>query len=322
MHKLDKKKLLGPVLLFLAALIWGTSFVAQEVGANGGVGSFTYQATRNALGALALLAVCVVKDLWQKKKGIYHPPTPREKKILWLGGLACGCLLCVATVLQQFGIADVDTSPGKAAFVTALYIVFVPVIALALRRFSQPHVYACVVVALVGLWLLCMSGSSLTQGDIFVILCSVAFAFHITVVDLVVPHVDGVKLSCIQFTVAALISAVGMWITEQPDMGVILQNWFPIFYSGIFSAAIAYTLQILGQKHTQPTVACLLMSLESVFAVVTGMILLPEASAQSAREWIGMAVIFVAIVLAQVPLRYGRRKGPKESESAQTGAEK
>ena len=228
--------------------------------------------------------------------------------MLLLGGLGCGILLCVATVLQQFGIAEVDTSPGKAAFITALYIVFVPVIALFLRRRSQPHVYVCVAVALVGLWLLCMNGSTITKGDIFVILCSVAFAFHITLVDFVVPHVDGVQLSCVQFTVAALISAVGMLITEQPDMQVILQNWFPIFYSGIFSAAIAYTLQILGQKHTQPTIACLLMSLESVFAVITGMILLPESSAQSAREWVGMAVIFVAIIFAQIPLRYGRRK--------------
>ncbi len=315
---MDKKRMIGPALLLLAALIWGTSFVAQEVGANGGVGSFTYQAARNALGALALLAVCVVKDLWQKKKGCYQPPTAASKKMLWLGGLGCGCMLCVATVLQQFGIAEVETSPGKAAFITALYIVFVPVIALFLRRRSQPHVYLCVVVALVGLWLLCMSGSSIGKGDILVILCAVAFAFHIMLVDFVVPYVDGVKLSCIQFSVAAIISAVGMLITEQPDIHVILQNWFPIFYSGIFSAAIAYTLQILGQKHTQPTVACLLMSLESVFAVLTGMIMMPEQSPQSAREWIGMAVIFVAIVFAQVPLKYGRRK--KETEESAEGS--
>ena len=304
---MDRKKLLGPILLFAAALIWGTSFVAQEVGANGGVGSFTYQATRNALGALALFLVCVGKDLWQKKQGTYQAPTAESKKMLLLGGIGCGCLLCVATVLQQFGIAEVDTSPGKAAFITALYIVFVPVIALFLRRRSQPHVYLCVVVALVGLWLLCMSGSSLGKGDFLVILCAVAFAFHIIVVDRVAPHVDGVKLSCLQFTVAALISAVGMLLTEQPDWLVVLQNWFPIFYSGIFSAAIAYTLQILGQKHTQPTVACLLMSLESVFAVLTGMILMPEQSPESAREWIGMAVIFVAIVFAQIPLKYKKK---------------
>ncbi len=311
---MTKQRLIGPLLLLVTAIIWGTSFVAQEVGANGGVGSFTYQAARNALGAFALLLVCICKDLWQKRKGIYQPPTAASKKMLWLGGFGCGCLLCVATVLQQFGIAEVDTSPGKAAFITALYIVFVPVIALFLRRRSQPHVYLCVVVALIGLWLLCMSGSSLTKGDFLVILCAVVFACHIVLVDVVAPHVDGVKLSCIQFSVAAILSAVGMLLIEEPDIHVVLQNWFPIFYSGIFSAAIAYTLQILGQKHTQPTVACLLMSLESVFAVLTGMIMMPEQSPESAREWIGMAVIFAAIIFAQVPFKYGYKKAKEETE--------
>lgn len=312
---MEKKRLIGPVLLLLAALIWGSSFVAQEVGANGGVGSFTFQAARNALGAFALLLVCIGKDLRQKKKGCYQLSTAASKKKLWLGGIGCGCLLCAATVLQQFGIADVDTSPGKAAFITALYIVFVPVISLFFRRRSQPHVYLCIVAALVGLWLLCMSGSQLGKGDFLVILCTVFLAFHIILVDFVAPHVDGVKLSCIQFAVAAVISAAGMLITEQVDVHVILQNWFPIFYSGIFSAAIGYTLQILGQKHTQPTLACLLMSLESVFAVLTSMIMMPEQSPQGAREWIGMAVIFAAIVFSQIPLKYGKRTNSFETET-------
>jgi len=312
---MTKQKWLGPVLLFLAALIWGTSFVAQDVGADGGVGSFTYQATRNLLGALSLFLVCAFKDLWQKKKGTYQPPTPHAKKMLLLGGLGCGLLLCVATVLQQFGIAENVTSPGKDAFITALYIVFVPVIALFFRRRSQLHVYLCVIVALVGLWLLCMNGAQITRGDVLVILCSVAFAFHITLVDYVAPHVDGVKLSCIQFAVAAVISAFGMFLVEKPDIQVILRNWFPIFYSGVFSAAIAYTLQILGQKHTQPTVACLLMSLESVFAVISSMILLPDVPAPTAREWWGMIIIFAAIIFSQIPLRY-RSKEKKPCNGA------
>ena len=303
---MNKSRVIGPLILLLTAVIWGTSFISQEVGANNGLGSFTFQAVRCALGAVALLVVCVGKDLYQKKKGIYQAPTAYSKRMLWLGGLVCGCLLCVATVLQQFGIAEADTSPGKAAFITALYIVFVPIFSLLLRRRSQPHVYLCVAAALVGLWLLCMSGSSITKGDFLVILCAVAFAVHIMVVDFVVTHVDGVKLSCIQFSVAAIISAVGMLITEQPDIHVILQNWFPLIYSGIFSAAIAFTLQIIGQKYTQPTVACLLMSLESVFAVLTSMIMMPEQSPSSAREWIGMAVILVSILFAQIPLKYGR----------------
>ena len=308
-----KQNWLGPILLFGAALIWGASFVAQDVG--GVVGSFTFQASRNTLGALTLLLVCIGKSLWQKKKGTYRKPTEKETKMLLLGGVGCGLLLCVAVILQQFGIDANVTSPGKDAFITALYIVFVPVIALLLGRRSQLHVYLCVVVALVGLWLLCMSGSQITPGDILMIGCSVAFACHITLVDHVAPHVDGIKLSCIQFTVAALVSAVGMFVTEHPDIRLILQNWMPIAYSGVLSAAGAYTLQILGQQRTQPTAACLIMSLESVFAVISSMILLPEVPAPTPREWLGMVVIFAAIIFSQIPLKYPTKK-------ARTGEEK
>ena len=305
---MTRNKWIGPTLLFVTAFIWGTSFIAQEVGANDGVGSFTFQATRNALGALALLLVWVVRDIFQRKKGCYQPMTAESKRALLWGGLGCGCLLCAATVLQQFGIAETETSPGKAAFITALYIVFVPLFSVLVKRFSQPHVYLCVAVALGGLWMLCMSGSRLMKGDLLVILCAVIFALHIMLVDRVAPHVDGIRLSCIQFAVAAAISAVGMLLTEEPEVQVICRSWFPIFYSGIFSAAIAYTLQIVGQKRTQPTIACLLMSLESVFAVLTSMVLMPEQNPGSAREWVGMAVILVAIVLAQIPFKYGKGK--------------
>lgn len=310
---MSKNRLLGPALLFLAALIWGASFVAQDVG--GVVGSFTFQAVRTLLGAVTLLIVCLVKDAWQKKNGTYRPMTFESRKMLILGGVGCGLLLCTAVVLQQFGIDANVTSPGKDAFITALYIVFVPVIGLFLRRHSQPHVYLCVLVALVGLWLLCMNGMSITSGDTFVILCAVAFAFHITLVDFVAPHVDGVKLSCLQFFVVSAVSSVGMLITEQPDIRLILDNWMPIIYSGVFSAAGGYTLQILGQQRTQSTAACLIMSLESVFAVISSMILLPEIPAPTAREWVGMAVIFAAIIFSQVPLRYGKKGiSPKTGE--------
>lgn len=316
---MTKHNLIGPVLLFLAALIWGASFVAQDVG--GGIGSFTFQAIRTLLGALTLLIVCIFKDLWQKKKGTYTPPTLHSKKMLILGGIGCGVLLSMATVLQQFGIDANVTSPGKDAFITALYIVFVPVIALLFRRRSQIHVYLCVVVALIGLWMLCMSGAQITNGDILCIICSVVFACHITLVDFVAPHVDGVKLSCIQFFVAAFIAFAGMLITEKPDISLILQNWFPIFYSGVFSAAGGYTLQILGQKRTQPTAACLLMSLESVFAVVSSMIMLPDVPAPTAREWCGMAIIFAAIIFSQIPLKYPSKK-PKSPETGEENTKK
>lgn len=311
---MDRKKWVGTLLLFLAALIWGTSFVAQDVGAET-VDGFTYQAARNLLGAVVLLPLCFVSDAIAKRKGNWQAPTPRGRKYLWLGGVGCGAMLCVAVVLQQFGIANNVTSPGKDAFITALYIVFVPVFGLLFGKRSQPHVYLCVVAALVGLWMLCMGGSGITTGDILVILCSVAFSFHIILVDYVAPYVDGIKLSCIQFFVAAVLSGIGMFIFEEPNMQVILGAWLPIVYSGVFSAAGGYTLQILGQKHTPPTVACLVMSLESVFAVISSMILLPNVPAPTAREWIGMVLIFAAIIVSQVPLKY-RKKGEKAVEKA------
>lgn len=304
---MDKRKLLGTVLLFFAALLWGCSFVAQDVGA-ATVEGFTYQATRNLLGATVLLFICLGKWGVAKRKGTYQPLSKKTKKYLWLGGIACGAILSVAANLQQFGIAQNVTSPGKDAFITALYIVFVPIFGLFLGRRAQPHVYLCVITALVGLWMLCMGGEGITTGDIFVICCSVAFAVHITVVDIVIPYVDGVALSCIQFFTAALISGVGMVIFESPDIHVILDAWLPIVYSGVFSAAGGYTLQILGQKHTPPTVACLVMSLESVFAVISSIIMLPEVPAPTAREWLGMVVIFAAIIFSQVPLRYGKKQ--------------
>ena len=304
---MNKKQILGTLLLLLAAFIWGTSFVAQDVGAET-IGSFTYQAVRNLMAATVLFPLCFVSDAIGKKRGTRQPPTPQSRKYLLLGGIGCGLMLSVAVILQQFGIAGNVTSPGKDAFITALYIVFVPVIGLFLGKRSQPHVYLCVVAALVGLWLLCMGGSGITTADIMVIICSVAFSFHIILVDTVAPHVDGIKLSCLQFFVAAIISFVGMLICEEPDMSAILHAWFPLFYSGVLSGAGAYTLQILGQKHTPVTVGSLVMSLEAVFAVVASMIMLPDVPALTGREWWGIVLIFAAIMLSQIPLKYGKRK--------------
>ena len=299
--------MLGPLLLLTAAVIWGASFVAQDVGAET-IGSFTYQAVRNMMAALLLLPLCFVSDAMAKKRGTWQPMTVHSRKYLFLGGTGCGLLLCVSVVLQQFGIANNVTSPGKDAFITALYIVFVPIIGLLFGKRSQLHVYLCVVVALIGLWLLCMGGTGITTGDILVILCSVGFAFHIILVDFVAPHVNGIKLSCIQFFVASIVSFVGMILFEAPDMGDILAAWFPLFYSGVMAGAVGYTLQILGQRHTPSTVASLVMSLESVVAVVSCMILLPEVPAPSTREWIGMVLIFLAIIASQLPMPQWFRK--------------
>ena len=296
-----KQKITSTLLLFLAALIWGASFVAQDEGA-AIVEPYTYQAVRTMLGALAVLGICGGRTLWQKKQGT-HVPMPRaERKTLLVGGVICGLLLCTATVLQQFGIANNVTSPGKDAFITALYIVFVPVLGLFIGKRADWHIYPCVAVALGGLWLLCMSGSTLSVGDLQLILCSLVFAIHILVLGHFAPITDGLWLSAIQFTVSGLICTVLMLLFEHPDPAVILSAWMPILYSGLLSTAGGYTLQILGMRHSPPTVASLVMSLESVFAVISSMILLPEIPDPTAREWIGMVLIFAAIIVSQIPL--------------------
>ena len=296
-----KQKITSTLLLFLAALIWGASFVAQDEGA-AFVPPYTYQATRTMLGALAVLGICGGRVLWQKKQGTYVAMARTERKSLLIGGVICGLLLCTATVLQQFGIASNVTSPGKDAFITALYIVFVPVLGLFLGKRADWHVYLCTAVAFGGLWLLCMGGSALSVGDLQLILCSLVFAVHILVLGHFAPITDGLWLSAIQFTVSGLVCTVLMFLFERPDPAAIRSAWLPILYSGLLSTAGGYTLQILGMRHSPPTVASLVMSLESVFAVISSMILLPEIPPFSAREWIGMALIFVAIIVSQIPM--------------------
>ena len=303
---MEKKKLGGALCLFLAAVVWGFGFVAQDMGAEH-VGGFTFQASRTLLAALALLALWLVRDLWRRKKGTYVPISQKEKKYLLWGGLACGTILCAATCLQQLGIANNEGSPGKEAFITALYIVIVPLLTLAFGKRVKWHIYLCVGVALFGLWMLCMSGSSLTTGDIQVICCAFVFSWHIIAVDFFIPHVDGVRLSCIQFFVTCLGATVMTFIFEDPQWSDISAAGLSILYSGVVSAAVGYTLQIVGQKNTPATLASLLMSLESVFAVVASAILLPEITSFSWREVVGMVLIFAAIICSQLSFDFKKR---------------
>ena len=305
--KLKKQSMIGPLSLLIAAFIWGVTFVAQDKGA-AHVQAFTFQTFRSLVAVLALSSLVFFRDLTARKRGSYRPMTQREKKFLFLGGGVCGAILFTASGLQQFGIGNNITSPGKDAFITALYIVFVPVLGLFLKKRSAPHVYLCVVVALFGLWMLCMSGSAITLGDIQVILCAVAFSFHIMVVDAVAPHVDAVRLSCVQFSVVALLSLLCMLIFEHPTLAGILAAAGAFVFAGLFSSGIAFTLQTVGQGHTPSTLASLIMSLESVFAVAASIILLPEIPAPTLREWVGMVLIFAAIIFSQIPLKYPKRK--------------
>ena len=303
---MDRKKLSGAVCLFAAAVVWGFGFVAQDMGA-AHVQGFTFQASRTLLAALSLLALWIGRDLYRRKKGSFVPMSRTEKKYLLIGGLVCGVILCAAACLQQLGIESNTGSPGKEAFITALYIVMVPLFLLFFGKKARPHVYLCTAAALFGLWMLCMSGSTLTTGDVQVICCAVIFAFHIIAVDFFIPHVDGLRLSCLQFFVTCAGSAIFMLIFEQPAWEGIRAATPAILYSGIVSAGAGYTLQILGQKNTPATLASLLMSLESVFAVVASAILLPEITVFTWREILGMIIIFVAIICYQMNLDFKKR---------------
>ncbi len=303
---MDRKKMGGSLCLFLAAVVWGFGFVAQDMGADH-VGGFTFQACRTLLAALALLVLWLGRDLYQKKKGTFVPMTREERKYLLIGGPVVGAILCVATCLQQLGIGNNTGSPGKEAFITALYIVIVPVISLAFGKRAKWHVYLCTLLALFGLWMLCMSGSELTTGDIQVICCSLVFSFHIIAVEFFSPHVDGIRLSCIQFFTVFVGSLAMTFIFEEPAWSGISAASLAILYSGVVSAGVGYTLQILGQKHTPATVASLLMSLESVFAVVASAILLPEITTFTWREVVGMVIIFAAIICSQLNLDFKKK---------------
>lgn len=298
------------ILLVLTALIWGCAFVAQSVGMDY-VGPFTFNMTRFLIGAVVLLPVIWFMDRQRAKEqnaeGVsrINPDTdgaarndPADRKTVILGGICCGTALAVASSLQQWGI--LFTTVGKAGFITAMYIVIVPLLGVFIGKKVRPLIIGCVAIAVVGFYFLCMTESlRLGLGDFLVLLCAIAFSIHILVIDHFSPKVDGVKMSAIQFLTAAIISAVPTLLWEQPVLTEILQAWQPVLYAGVMSCGVAYTLQIIAQKNADPTVASLLLSLESVFSVLAGWVLLGQGL--SLKELFGCVLIFCAIILAQLP---------------------
>ena len=288
------------LLLLIATIVWGVAFVAQSVGMDY-VGPFTFLASRSYLGFVVLLPVISVMDRARKKAPADENDERQygwNNKILITGGIVCGTVLMVASSLQQIGIQY--TSVGKAGFITTMYIIFVPLISIFLKKRAGLKVWISVVLAVAGLYLLCMTESIQFQyGDLMVLLCAVAFSFHILVIDHFSPKIDGVKMSCIQFLVCALLSTVFMFIFEKPSFADILQAWKPILYAGVMSSGVGYTLQIVGQRGMNATVAALIMSLESVVSVLAGFLLLEEIL--TARELFGCLLMFIAIVLTQLP---------------------
>ena len=298
--KLPMKKLnyRNSLLLLLTATIWGIAFVAQSVGMDY-VGPFTFNCVRSLLGGFVLLPV-----IWFLNSG-KHPESLSDsssktsgRKTLWIGGITCGILLASASSFQQIGIQY--TSVGKAGFITACYIILVPILGIFLKKTCSPMIWLSVLLALCGLYLLCIKdGLSIEKGDIYVLVCALLFTLHILVIDYFSPLTDGVKMSCIQFFVCGICCGVFMLLFETPQITEILAAWQPILYAGVMSCGVAYNLQIVGQKDMNPTVASLILSLESCISVLAGWLILGQKL--SRRELLGCVIMFSAIILAQLP---------------------
>lgn len=300
------RKMRGNLMLLITALIWGTAFVAQSAGMNY-VEPFTYNGVRTLIGGLVLIPVILLFD---RLKPLSQRPTPEEKKRInrnsAVGGVFCGILLAVASSLQQYGISM--TTAGKAGFITALYIVIVPLMGVFIHKKIPKIIWLCVAIAVAGFYLLCVKeGFTVSLGDLLVLCCAFFFSLHIMCIDhFGAKEVDGVRMSCVQFLVAGLLCMIPMAIFETPTWENLWAARVTILYTGVMSCGVAYTLQILGQRDTDPTTATLLMSLESVFAALSGWVILHESL--SVKELFGCVLVFVAVILAQIPLPAAKKK--------------
>ena len=330
---MKKTQIRNSLLLLLTATIWGTAFVAQSVGMEH-VEAFTFTFARSIVGGIVLIP-CIWFLRWLKRRekaasvgvvqsagtmelcgatqssgvaesqgiasrDVMYAKRPLVTKVEWIGGICCGLALCAASNFQQIGIAY--TTVGKAGFITALYVVIVPIMGLFFKKRVSFIVWICVVLSVIGLYLLCMTEGSLTlaYGDLLVLICAILFSVHIMVIDYFSPQGDGVVMSCIQFFVCGIVSGIIMLFVETPSVENVMAAAMPILYAGVLSSGVAYTLQIVGQKDMNPTVASLILCLESVVSALAGWLILHEAL--TARELIGCVLMFEAIVLAQVPM--------------------
>ncbi len=300
-----KNNIKGSLILIAAALIWGLAFVAQTSGAEV-VPPFFLNSARSFIGALFLLTFLLLKD---KRKGISIIPQNKEDKLhLLKGGIICGIFLSISVNFQQFGIAaypDGVASEARSGFLTALYVILVPLFAIFKGNKISLKVFFGVIIAVIGIYMLCLTGGidAIYLGDILVFICAICFTFHIMSVDKFVAKVDGVRLSMVQFIICGIISGILSLIFELDNLSVsnIISAILPILYLGIMSSGVAYTLQIVGQKFAEPTIASISMSLESVFAALGGWLI--SGNTLSVRELIGCALVFIAIIVAQLPTK-------------------
>ena len=300
---MKNKEVSSAILLFLAAFIWGVAFVAQSVGMDY-VGPFTFNGCRFLIGGLVLTPFALIREKKYEKSNIYQSMTEEEQKrhlkTTLLGGLCCGVAICIASSFQQAGM--LYTSVGKAGFITALYIVLVPVMGIFMKKKVPAIVWMGVVLAAVGFYFLCITESfSINYGDVLLFLCAICFTFHILIIDYFAPKADGVALSCIQFWFSGIVCMSIALFKETPNISAIFAAAVPILYAGVMSCGVAYTLQILGQKHMKPAIASLILSLESVISVLAGWVILKEVL--TGRQLLGCALVFSAVILAQIPVK-------------------
>ena len=294
------------LLLLMTAIIWGSAFIAQSKGADV-IGPFTFNTVRYAMAVVALLPVIYIFSRKRNRENTVDQNIPKANgtKTLILGGIATGIALFTASSLQQYAMAF--TTAAKAGFITTLYVILVPIVGIFLKKKIRPIIWFCALLAVIGLYLLSIKPGtfSISQGDFFVLLCALAFTGHILIIDYFSPKTDGVKLSCIQFAVVSIASFVAMMMTETFVLSEVLDAIIPLLYTGVLSSSVGYTCQIIAQKKADPVISSLILSLESVFAAIFGALILHES--MSGREITGCAIMFVAIIIAQLPEKKNRR---------------
>lgn len=322
-NKMNRKRIISNFLLLLTAFIWGVAFVAQSVSMDY-VGPCTFAFSRFLIGGIVLIPVILVMDHNKKKqcgtdnyiderckkiltekgntpeKEIVKKAKREQRKLTLVAGVCCGMALGTASLAQQYGI--VYTSVGKAGFITTLYIIIVPFLGLFVGKKVHLKVWISAFIAAVGLYLICMAETlSISLGDALVLLCAFIFSIQILLVDYFSPKADPVKISCIQFLTSAVIAGIGALLFETPSWSDIMAAAAPILYAGVMSSGVAYTLQVVAQRNTDPTIASLIMSLESVIATLAGWVLLGQHL--SMKELFGCALVFAAVILTQLPDR-------------------
>ncbi len=302
---MNSKKITSSLLLLLAAFIWGSAFIAQSLGMEH-IGPLSFVCIRSFIGFLALIPVLLVMQRTQKNNAYGAPIVPQNThkiKRALIGGAICGVFLVIGMVTQQYGILHLTESGGnvgKAGFITTMYILIVPIFGLFFRQKIIPRLWISVGLAIVALYLLSVGeGFTVATGDILLIICAFGFAAQILAADYFVKETNGVLLSCLQFLFCALVTVIPAILLEKPDPSMILPAWKSLLYTGVMSSGVAFTLQIVAQKNLHPTLASLLMSCESVFAVLSALVILGQIP--TIRELIGSVIMFIAVILAQLP---------------------